>query len=335
MIEIKPPYALFLGDVQNPLDAKTAYGLAQWRPDDCIGQIRLPDCKVDLGLADLDIAAAKAQGVESIIMGVAPTGGQLPAHWQDELLVAIESGLTIASGLHQRLNKTKALDDAAKLNCAQLIDVREAPHSYPVANGVKRSGKRVLTVGTDCCVGKKYTALAIHRALGNAGVNTTFRASGQTGILISGAGIPLDAIVSDFVSGAAEALSPNNKEDHWDVIEGQGSLYHPGYAAVTLGLLHGSQADALVLCHEHGRETIDEYPGYPIADLAEYLSLYIGVARLTNPNVRWAGLSINTSSVAPERRQGVLADYEDRFKLPCIDPLHSDMNPLLARLATL
>ncbi|MFK8021748.1 MAG: DUF1611 domain-containing protein [Pseudomonadales bacterium] len=333
MIEIRPPYALFLGDVTNPLDAKTAYGLAQWRANDCLGQIRLPSCKVDLGIEDLSLSDAKARGVRSIIIGVAPTGGQLPIEWQAELLQAVNMGFDIASGLHQRLHELAEFTKAAELNNTQLIDVRDAPKCYTVASGKKRSGKRVLTVGTDCCVGKKYTALALHKALANRGAKATFRASGQTGILISGAGIPIDAIVSDFISGAAEALSPDNSEDHWDVIEGQGSLYHPGYAAVTLGLLHGSQADALVLCHEYGREAIDEYPDYPIPNIEEYLQHYLSLARLTNKNAKWAGISLNTAALSSEERLKVISDYEDRYQLPCIDPLVSDLSKITSRLS--
>lgn len=334
MIKIEPPYALFLGGVTNPLDAKTAYGLAQWRAEDCLGQIRLPTCKVDLGIDDLSLAEAKARGVRSIIIGVAPTGGQLPIEWQAELLRAVGMGFDIASGLHQRLNSLEEFTQAAELNNTLLIDVRNAPQtSYAVASGKKRNGKRLLTVGTDCCVGKKYTALALHKALVINGVKATFRASGQTGILISGAGIPIDTIVSDFISGAAEALSPENSEDHWDVIEGQGSLYHPGYAAVTLGLLHGSQADALVLCHEHGRETIDEYPDYPIANIDEYLQQYLSLAQLTNKNAQWAGISLNTSALSSEERLTVISEYENRFQLPCIDPLVSDLSKITSRLS--
>ncbi len=135
----------------------------------------------------------------------------------------------------------------------------------PAGTGRKRSGQRVLTVGTDCALGKKYTALALTQALQAQGAKATFRATGQTGIMIAGAGVAIDAVIADFIAGAAETLSPDNAPDHWDVIEGQGALFHPAYAGVTLGLLHGSQPDALVLCHDPSRTTIEDYPHMPVA----------------------------------------------------------------------
>jgi uncharacterized NAD-dependent epimerase/dehydratase family protein len=189
-----------------------------------------------------------------------------------------------------------------------------------VASGRKRTGKRLLTVGTDCCVGKKYTALALFRALEGRGRDATFRATGQTGILIAGSGIPMDAVVSDFLSGAAEVLTPDNEPGHWDVIEGQGSLFHPAYAAVTLGLLHGSQPDALVLCHDAGRTHIDEYPDYPIPPLGDCIDAYLRAARLTSPRVRFIGVSLNTSGLPPARRSEAIDSAVARTGLPCADP---------------
>src|SRR6185503_8511421 len=168
----------------------------------------------------------------------------------------------------------------------------------PVASGRRRTGRRLLTVGTDCAVGKKYTALALARELRARGVDATFRATGQTGILIAGSGIPIDAVVSDFVAGAAETLSPDAAPDHWDVVEGQGSLFHPAYAGVTLGLVHGTQPDLLVLCHEASRREIDDYPDHPIPLLAEALRRYREAAALTNPGVEWLGVSLNTGGLA-------------------------------------
>ena len=163
--------------------------------------------------------------------------------------------------------------------------------------GKKRSGRRVLTVGTDCAVGKKYTALAIEKEMRARGVDADFRATGQTGIFISGRGIAVDSVVSDFVSGAAEWLSPAAAPQHWDVIEGQGSLFHPAYAGVTLGLIHGSQPDALVLCHDLARTGIADYEGYAIPSYEACFEAYLAAARLTNPAARFAGVSLNTSSL--------------------------------------
>jgi uncharacterized NAD-dependent epimerase/dehydratase family protein len=186
----------------------------------------------------------------------------------------------------------------------------------------------VLTVGTDCALGKKYTALALARNLNARGVAATFRATGQTGIMISGAGIPIDAVIADFIAGAAEQLSPDNAADHWDVIEGQGSLFHPAYAGVTLGLLHGSQPDAIVLCHDPSRRTIDEYPDYPIPDLRIVIDDYLRAGRLTNGNVRCVGLSINSSALSPAESAAYFERIGGELGLPVCDPLRGGVDAL-------
>ncbi len=277
--------------------AKTAFGLRDWCPGDILGEWSLPNCVITLGLERLSPSQAAARGAGSIIVGIAPTGGRLPPHWIAELVTAAEAGLDVVSGLHTRLNSIPQLIEAAARGGGRLIDVRHSDKTFTAASGRRRTGKRLLTVGTDCALGKKYTALALTKALQSKGVAATFRATGQTGIMISGAGVAVDAVVADFVAGAAEELSPDNAADHWDVIEGQGSLFHPAYAGVTLGLLHGSQPDAFVLCHDPSRRTIDEYPDFPIPDLADVIDLYVRLGRLTNPGIRCVGLSINSSSL--------------------------------------
>jgi uncharacterized NAD-dependent epimerase/dehydratase family protein len=252
--QIAAPYVIFVGDATDEVVAKTAFGIVEWRRADCLAQSRLPGGTIDLGLPQMSPAEATAKGARILVIGIAPPGGGLPQHWVETLAGALESGLDIASGLHVRLDSIPALAAAAPRNGRKLINVRIPTRSFAVGTGLKRPGKRLLTVGTDCSVGKKYTALAIHRMLAERGLPATFRATGQTGILISGGGIAVDAIVADFVSGAAEWLSPAAPHDHWDIIEGQGSLFHPSYAAVTLGLLHGSQPDVFVVCHEANRE---------------------------------------------------------------------------------
>ena len=239
--------------------AKTAVGIAHWRPDSCVAQFRLPGSGVDLGLPDMTPAEAAAAGARSLIWGVAGVGGIVPKHWIPTLFDAVDAGLDIVAGTHSSLTRIPGLADAAEKAGVSLIDIRKPPADLPVGTGVKRSGRRLLMVGTDCVVGKKFSALAIAKEMIDRGMNADFRATGQTGIMISGGGMPIDAVVSDFVSGAAEVLSPDNADDHWDVIEGQGSLYHPGYAAVTLGLMHGSQPDAFVVCHEAGRTMIEAF----------------------------------------------------------------------------
>jgi uncharacterized NAD-dependent epimerase/dehydratase family protein len=187
-------------------------------------------------------------------------------------------------------------------------------------------------VGTDCCVGKKYSALALHKALTARGVAATFRATGQTGIMIAGGGIPMDAVVSDFLSGAAEMLSPDAAPDHWDVIEGQGSLFHPAYAAVTLGLLHGSQPDAMVLCHAVGRTVIDEYEDYPVPDLRDCIVQYEQAARVTNDQARVVGISLNTDGLDDAGALSACDEVSTLTGLPCADPMRHTLDPILDAL---
>jgi uncharacterized NAD-dependent epimerase/dehydratase family protein len=279
-----------------------------------------------MGVPELDVAAAVAAGVGTAIIGVALSGGVLSDVWIPSLAELARAGIDIAGGTHSKLRDNAELAAAAREGGAQLIDVRIPPDGIDVGSGVKRSGKRVLMVGTDCAVGKKYSALALHQELVARGVNADFRATGQTGIMIAGEGIPIDAVVADFVSGAAELLSPDNRDDHWDVIEGQGSLLHPGYAAVSLGLLHGSQPDAIVLCHRAGFEQLDGLDvEVEIPPLNEVADTALNLAQVTNPNCIWAGISMNTASFAAEERRGYLADISGKYGLPCVDPIASGM----------
>ena len=332
MTELPAPHLLFLGDVTNPLDAKTAMGLRDWRPERCIGQYRLPGCAVDLGLPEMDFSAAATAGARSVVIGVAPSGGALKAEWVSALGEALRAGLSVVSGLHRKLSDEPALVKAAAASGQRLIDVRVPPPSIPIASGRQRSGKRLLMVGTDCCVGKKYSALALHKAMKERGVAATFRATGQTGILIAGGGIPMDAVVSDFLSGAAEMLTPDAAPDHWDVIEGQGSLFHPAYAAVTLGLLHGSQPDAMVLCHAVGRTVIDEYEDYPVPDLRDCIAQYEQAARVTHAQARVVGISLNTQGSDEADALSACDEVSSLTGVPCIDPMRHALDPILDAL---
>ncbi|HEY5760288.1 MAG TPA: DUF1611 domain-containing protein, partial [Steroidobacter sp.] len=295
LIQVPQPYLLFLGHAQETTFMKTALGLRDWAHELCVGEYRCDSTKVSIGLPYLDPVSAYRAGARSLVIGVAGIGGAIDERWIDYLLRALEAGLDIVSGAHKRLRDCPPLKKAADRLGRQLIDVRVPPPGIPVATGRKRTGKRLLTVGTDCALGKKYTALSLQRQFRQRGIDADFRATGQTGILISGAGIPIDAVVSDFVAGAAEMLSPDAAADHWDVIEGQGSVFHPSYAGVSLGLLHGSQPDVIVLCHEAGRERIVGLEGYRTPSLRDAIDLTERLARLTNPRVRCAGVSLNTS----------------------------------------
>lgn len=325
-IQIGAPYLLFMGDVGDDGHAKTGHGIAYWRPELCAGQMRLPGCAVDMGLPEMNTQQAVDAGICTAIVCIASTGGILSDAWIPSLAELARAGIDIAAGTHSRLNDNEDLVVAALAGGARLIDVREPPPGLPVGRGRRRSGKRVLTVGTDCAVGKKYSALALHREFTNRGVNADFRATGQTGILIAGEGIPIDAVVADFIAGAAEELSPDNADDHWDVIEGQGALLHPSYAGVSLGLLHGSQPDAVVLCHDVGRDDLIGLEGtFAVPPLDEVVEIVLKEARVTSPACIWAGISVNTSSLNEVARSDYLSELESRYALPCVDPVATGM----------
>ena len=318
-VHLNTPYLVFIGDINNATYAKTGLGLVQWRRELVAGQLRFPGNTLDLDVPDMTIEQAVKAGVKSLIIGVAPVGGTIGQHWEAELIKAAKAGLDIVSGLHSPLEAIPGLADAAALSNARLINVRVPPSSTPIANGRKRTGHRVLMVGTDCAVGKKYTALALTESLNRTSIKATFRATGQTGIMIAGTGIPIDAVVSDFVAGAAEVISPDNEPDHWDVIEGQGSLFHPAYAGVSLGLLHGSQPDAIVVCHGATRQHIDSCPDFPIPSIQECIDLNLRCARLTSPDVICVGVSVNTSGLGSDERGRYLQTLEKETGLPCVD----------------
>ncbi|MEL0317039.1 MAG: DUF1611 domain-containing protein [Aquiluna sp.] len=331
-IELRSPYLIFLGSETNPTYAKTGAGVAHWRPEDCLGQFHLTGGSVDLGLPEMTIEQAAEAGAKSLLIGTAVVGGAISDSWLDALEAALRSGMDVVAGVHTRLSDIPRLAQASQETGSKLIDVRVPPKGLPVGNGKRRSGKRVLTVGTDCALGKKYTALALTDELTEQGAKATFRASGQTGIMISGAGIPIDAVVSDFVSGAAEVLSPENEAEHWDVIEGQGSLHHPGYAAVSVGLLLGSQPDAFVVCHEAGRKTIEGWPDYELPSIGEVIERAIELGRRTNPAIRPVGISVNTSSLSEEQARSYLDALEQEYDLPATDPIRFGIKAIANKL---
>ncbi|MBD9479109.1 DUF1611 domain-containing protein [Pseudoxanthomonas sp. PXM02] len=315
------PYLLFLGDTVEPSYAKTAFGLRDWARDRCVGEFACDTVQVTAGLPFLSPAQARQAGARAMVIGVANPGGRIPPSWIPLLVQALEAGLDLVGGMHMRLAGIEPLRNAARALGRRLIDVREPPANLPVASGAKRTGNRLLTVGTDCALGKKYTALALTRALRARGVDADFRATGQTGILIAGTGIPMDAVVADFAAGAAETLSPDADAAHWDVIEGQGSLSHPAYAGVSLALLHGSQPDVIVVCHEYGRERVLGYPHYPLPSIEDTITLALMLGARTNPAIRCAGVSVNTAKLEPEAAQHVLAAMSERLGLPVADPI--------------
>lgn len=332
---IKTPYLLFLGDAPDPLAAKVAQGIKDWRPEFAMGQFRLPGCQADMGIPDMTLAEAKAAGVQTMVIGVANRGGVISDGWMAVLREALEMGFDLASGLHTLLRDQHPLVEAAARAGGALHDVRLPEQPYPIANGVKRSGKRCLAVGTDCSVGKMYTALSMEKTMRERGMNATFRATGQTGILITGNGVPLDAVVADFMAGSIEVLTPDNDPDHWDLIEGQGSLFHISYSGVTMALVHGGQPDALVLCHEPTRPHMRGLPDYKLPTLENLREVALSLARFGNAACEVIGISINTAAMAEEEALAYMAEVEDRMGLPTVDPFRQSASRLVDALDAL
>ena len=332
MSKVEAPYLVFLGDEERRLLAKTGLGVVDWAREKCLGQCRLSATAVDLGLPDMSPDEAAMRGARTLVIGVANIGGEISPAWRTVFEAALAAGLDIASGMHERLNDDKKLTYSAWENGRQLADLRDPPDHIPIGTGKRRSGRRVLTVGTDCAVGKKYTALAVWRELRDRGADADFCATGQTGVLISGKGFAIDSVVSDFIAGAAEVLSPANTSSHWDVIEGQGSLFHPAYAGVSLGLLHGSQPEAVILCHEAGRTKLGFFDDFPTPDLQTAIDRHLEAARLTSPDVRCAGVSINTQSMETAEAKELCGVLSRTLATPVTDPVRFGAGPLVDEL---
>lgn len=331
-MEIARPYLLFLGDVPDALAAKTAVGIVDWRKDWCLGQVRLEGCAADTGVPDMSISGGAEAGAKTMVIGAVNAGGLLPDHWIASIVEALNAGMDVASGLHARLGDIPAIREAAEKNGGQLHDVRHNSMTFSTGKGSKRPGKRILAVGTDCSVGKKYTALAMDRAMNERGYNSSFCATGQTGVFISGRGVALDAVIADFISGAAEWLSPATEEDHWQIVEGQGSLFHPSFAGVTLGLLHGSQPDGFIVCHEPSRTTMRGVDT-PLPSIQQVIDMTVQCGKLTNPDIRCVGIAVNTSALDDDEALAYLAKVGEKHGLPATDPVRYGMDAIVDKVS--
>ena len=332
MIEIKNPYLMFIGDVSDQLAAKTADGVAHWRREWCLGQLRLEGCKADLGLPDMSVAEAAEAGVKTLIVGVTNQGGFFADTWIKTMNSAIDHGMDIASGMHAKLSSVPGLAEKARAAGRQLFDVRHTDQNFDIGRGHKRSGKRLLTVGTDTSCGKMFTALTLEKEMRERGMQADFRATGQTGIFIAGHGVAIDAVVSDFISGSVEWLCPENDPAHWDLVEGQGSIFHAGYAGVALGLIHGAQPDVMVVCHDPGRSHMRGTPAIPVRSLSEVIESTTAAARVTNPDVRFIGCSINTSKLTDDEAEAELERASQETGLPAVDPVKHGVGVLVDAL---
>ena len=331
-MHIVSPYLLFIGDATDQLSIKMARGAADWRPELCIGEFSVSGCTVTTGIEKMTIEQAAVRGAKSFILGFANSGGVLEKRWLPYILNAMEHGMDIVSGLHDKLTDFPELVEKAQQCQQQLLDIRHPKAEFVTGTGVKRSGKRLLTVGTDCSVGKMYTSLSLEKSMKKLNFDVDFRATGQCGILIAGQGVAIDCVIADFISGATESLSPDNKPEHWDIIEGQGSLSHPAFAGVSLGLLHGSQPDALVICHDLNRSHMRGLPDSQFPSIASTINLNLQAAKLTNPDVKVVGITVNTSSVSVEEGQRICQQLSTEFSLPCVDPMRDGTDSIVKTL---
>lgn len=270
----------------------------------------------------------------AILVGIAPQGGRLPEEWKGWLGEALDAGCDLWSGLHTFLGDDPVLSSKARASGRKIFDLRKPPVDLPVASGAAKTVDPyvVLTVGTDCNVGKMTAQLQLARKLNDAGLRTRFVATGQTGIMIEGWGIAVDAVVADFLAGAAERLVlQGSAEADVILVEGQGSINHPGYSAVTLGLLHGSCPDGLILCHQTSRQYIGDYrpaAWLRIPPLSEYIRLYETIGSVVHPT-RVIGISLNTYDMTEEAARRACEAASQETGLPATDPVRFDPAPLV------
>ncbi len=317
-------------------NAKTAHGVIRYSSDTIAAVLDRDHAGRDVidELPELNrsapIVASVTEGLEhsptSLLLGVATPGGWIPPEWRAWIIEAIENGLEIVSGLHSFLADDEEFVALARTHGASLWDVRRPPDDIPLFSGksLEIPQRVVLTVGSDCAVGKKATALEVAAAGRHRGVATEFVATGQTGVLIAGRGVAVDRVIADFLPGAAEKLvCEADPASEVLIVEGQGSLWHPAYAGVTLGLLHGAAPELLILCHQAGRDAIEEPPYSPLPPLTEMIEVY---ERMTIPvrRARVACISLNCKGLAPDDARAAKRDVEAATGLPTGDPWAGD-----------
>jgi uncharacterized NAD-dependent epimerase/dehydratase family protein len=283
-----------------------------------------------------DVAAALTYRPDALLIGIAPRGGNLPEEWRPGILLAIESGLDVISGLHHFLADDPELAQAARRRGVTIWDVRRPPDATAmrIATGEpRRAASRVVYfTGSDCNVGKMTAAMEVEREARRRGLSCGFAATGQTGIMLSGRGIPADRYISDFLAGGVEALVHEFAEEFdWVLVEGQGALGHPAYSAVTLGLLHGATPDYLLLCHHAGRTTIRGYPSISIPSLTEVRAMNETAAAWRRPT-RTLGIALNTLGMDERTARDAIRAAEDETGLPATDPVRFGAAPLVDAL---
>ena len=326
--KIPKPYVVFTGDAPDYKQAKVACGVVEWRPEYVVGQFYPEMFNTGLKFDHIpqfdSLKAAKDAGAKTLLIGYSPYERDLPNNIVAVVNEALLLGLNVASGLHGKLSEDDRFLNptysmyASGDDIPRIYDFRHREQIYPKGNGLKRTGLRLLTVGTDCACGKKFTALSISRALDLSYAKNTFRSTGQTGFLISESGINNDTIEADFLSGAAEWLSPDNDADHWDIIEGQGALSHPSFCGGSMSLIYGSQPDLIVMCHDMYRDT-QRGVTRPIPKLSDEIELVMKAARLVNPNAELGAISLFGPS-QPKDQECSCDEMSRMYGVPVFNP---------------
>lgn len=343
-MNVSAPRFLILADGDfSPMTSKTANSVIRYLPERTVGVLDRRQAGKTVqevlgfggGIPVVgSMRAGLALGPDAVLVGIAPQGGRLPEEWRGWLGEALEAGCNLWSGLHTFLGDDPVLSSKARIAGRKIFDLRKAPADLPVASGAAKGVDPyvVLTVGTDCNVGKMTAQLELTRHLNRSGLRTRFVATGQTGMMIEGWGIAVDAVVADFIAGAAERLVLQGSVDADIVlVEGQGSINHPGYSAVTLGLLHGSCPDGLILCHQATREYIGDYreaAWLRIPPLSEYVRLYETIGSAVHPT-RVIGISLNTYDMSDDSARRACEAATRETGLPATDPVRFDPAPLL------
>jgi uncharacterized NAD-dependent epimerase/dehydratase family protein len=324
------------------LEAKTASGLIMYRPEEVVAVI--DSTKAGRSAQEIlgfgggipiveDLEASLKYGPNALLIGIAPRGGKLPTEWRNQVKQALENGMDVISGLHDMLNEDSELSMIALLKGAKIWDLRESKRFNKVAIGDPKliKAKVVLTVGTDCKVGKMITAIEMAKEAKNWGWNPFFVATGQSGIVIANSGIPIDSIIGDFMSGALEEFIIE-KSKSYDLlsVEGQGTIIHPGYSGVSLALIHGSLPDAMVLCHFPGRKKIKNY-NISIPSLPELIKLHEEVAKPVK-SCKVIGISLNTQELREEEAKEEIKKIEEETRLPTTDPIRFGCKKLVKAL---
>ena len=322
-------------------DSKTAIGILRYRAPEVVAVLDSLHAGGDLqqlvGVGEgVPIVATLAEavdcGADTLLIGIAPGGGRMPEEWRDLIRQAIRHGLDVVSGLHLFLNDDFEFRALAEQQGVELVDLRRPPEDLDIAHMevLGTRALRVLTVGTDCNVGKKVAALELTAAAQGRGWDAVFVPTGQTGVLLAGWGIAIDRVIADFISGAMERLVLEAGDHDLMFIEGQGGILHPAYSGVTLGILHGALPDALVLCHHVGRDHMRRQR-VPLPEIEVFLDLYPRLIQHLHP-APVVGVALNTCDLDDEAADRAAEEYRARTGLPAVDPIRHGVEPLLEAL---